>query len=203
MGYDTDFTGRFVLNKKLSTKMHGFLDSFNKIRHVKRCMDKYGWEGEFYVNGDESGVENPNDGPPMSQPNEWCQWKPTEDGMGIEWDGNEKFYDYVIWLKYIIVKFLKPNGYILTGTVHYSGEDDYDTGNITVVNNEIVSPRYPSGYQGEDQVILGPVWVCIKGSDTWKAVVRSKLLVERQPIEPPEPEKVYTKVPKRRILTEN
>jgi len=29
------------------------------------------------------------------QPGLWCQWIPSDDGTAIEWDGGEKFYEYV------------------------------------------------------------------------------------------------------------
>jgi hypothetical protein len=43
----------------------------------------------------------------------WCQWTLTEDKVGIEWDGNEKFYEY----KCIVEKVLTPRGYVLNGVV--------------------------------------------------------------------------------------
>jgi hypothetical protein len=45
-------------------------------------------------------------------PGFWCDWVPTPDMQGIEWNGNEKFYDYVEWLELIIKKFLIPVKYI-------------------------------------------------------------------------------------------
>lgn len=200
MGYQTEFTGCFNLNKKLSTKMHGFLNSFNEIRHVKRHITHYGLHGEFYVNQDESGIRNPNDDPPSTQPNEWCQWRPTHDGMGIEWDGNEKFYDYVTWLKYIIAKFLKPNGYILNGTVQYQGEDSDDNGNIRVVRNRVVNPKYVSGYQGRSGFkIKGSVF--LEGDMSESSATAQPDAPATVP--PPEPEDMYTIIPKRRILMED
>lgn len=41
-------------------------------------------------------------------PSFYCQWIPTEDCQGIEWDGGEKFYSAEKWLKYIIENYLKP-----------------------------------------------------------------------------------------------
>ncbi len=78
--------------------------------------------------------------PPSGQPGLWCQWIPTSDGRGIQWNGGEKFYHYIAWLQYLIIHFLEPWGYLLNGSVNWMGEDPSDTGHITVENNLIVWP---------------------------------------------------------------
>jgi hypothetical protein len=75
--------------------------------------------------------------PAGCQPGLWCQWIPTEDGRGIEWNQGEKFYEYVEWLKYLIAHFLKPWGYVLSGRVTWQGEEHGDHGTIIVENNEV------------------------------------------------------------------
>ena len=129
MGYTTDFSGRFELNKQLSPKMAQYLKLFNETRRMKRNTDEvFGVEGEFFVFGGGSyGQDNePNvidfNEQPTTQPSLWNKWLPTDDGMGIEWSGEEKFYGYTEWLVYLIHKILAPNGYILNGVVEYSGE---------------------------------------------------------------------------------
>ena len=77
-----------------------------------------------------------------TQPSLWCQWIPTEDNMGIEWDGGEKFYCYDEWLTYIIDNFLKPWGITLSGEVEYQGEDNDDRGKIIVVDNVVTVENY-------------------------------------------------------------
>jgi hypothetical protein len=154
MGYTTDFNGKFELNKKLSEEDHKFLTKFAESRRMARNVDpKYGVEGEFYVDGSEmfgqgkdSDIINYNQ-PPKTQPSLWCQWVPTKDGMGLEWDGGEKFYNYIEWLQYIIENILKPRGYVLNGEVYWYGEDNADTGVMVVVDN-VVSTRA----QGDDGV---------------------------------------------------
>lgn len=74
-----------------------------------------------------------------AQPGLWCQWVPSEDGMGIEWDGVEKFYNYTEWLIYLIEHFLKPWGYVLNGQVTWQGEDLSDRGTIVVVDNAVTT----------------------------------------------------------------
>lgn len=107
---------------------------------------EYGVEGEFFVDGKGWAGQDSDDTiidynrPPKTQPGLWCQWVPTKDGKFIEWDGSEKFYEYVEWLKYLIAKVLAPRGYILNGEVEWQGEDNSDRG-IIVVKNNVVSKR--------------------------------------------------------------
>lgn len=142
MGYTTDFEGKWKLNKKLDKETHEFLRKFNDTRRMKRKVDpKYGIEGEFYVDGTgmagqdhDSTIINYNQ-PPRTQPSLWCGWVPSEDGMYIQWDGGEKFYGYIEWIEYIIVNFLQPKGYTLSGAVSWQGEDSDDYGIILMNEN--------------------------------------------------------------------
>lgn len=90
------------------------------------------------LNPDNDKIINYNQ-PPSTQPGLWCQWIPTEDNMGIEWDGTEKFYHYVEWLQYLIDKVLAPKGYVVNGKVNYQGEDTDDKGIVTVYNNSAIA----------------------------------------------------------------
>jgi len=144
MGYTTEFSGKFDLNKPLDEETFTFLKKLANTRRVKRNVDpKYGVEGEFYVDGtgymgqdiNPSVIDNNN--PPRTQPSLWCDWEPTNDRKSIEWNGAEKFYDYVEWIVYIIEKVLAPKGYVLNGEVKYRGESFNDRGTIVITNNEV------------------------------------------------------------------
>lgn len=144
MGYTTDFSGRFQLDKPLQPKIKQFLQKLGETRRMKRNVEEaFGIEGEFFVFGtgdygqgqDDNIVEFNQE--PTTQPSLWCQWIPNEDGTAIEWDGNEKFYGYNDWLFYIINKILIPNGYTLNGVVTWQGEETGDVGKIVVVDNVI------------------------------------------------------------------
>lgn len=65
----------------------------------------------------------------------YCQWR--SDGMGLVWDGGEKFYNYVDWLCWLIDEYFEPFGVQLNGHMNYQGEAIDDCGIITVVNNEV------------------------------------------------------------------
>lgn len=149
MGYTTDFSGRFELNKPLGTKMSQFLKLFNETRRMgRRVEEAFGVDGEFYVFGEgsygqdkEANIINYNEAP-STQPGLWCQWTPSDDNNAIEWDGNEKFYNYTEWLVYLINKVLAPNGYILNGTVTWQGEETGDVGEIFVRDNRVFTQEW-------------------------------------------------------------
>lgn len=144
MGYTTDFKGGFEINKPLHEELKNYLTKFSETRRMKRKLDdKFGVEGEFYVDGGgyagqdrESNIIDYNS-PPKTQPGLWCQWIPNEDGTEIVWDGGEKFYKYVEWLEYIIKNFLEPEGYVLNGEVYFQGEYYNDNGVIVVEDNKV------------------------------------------------------------------
>ena len=74
----------------------------------------------------------------LCQPSLWCQWTINEDGTCLEWDGGEKFYNYVEWLKYLIQHFFDKWGVKLNGEITWEGEDSEDMGKIVVVDNEVI-----------------------------------------------------------------
>lgn len=150
MGYTTEFDGTFKLNKKLTPELHAFLKQLEDTRRMKRDVDEsiYGVEGEFFVAGEGFRGQGHSDNvidhnePPATQPGLWLGWTPTDDMMGLEWNGVEKFYAYGEWMAYLIEKILKPNGYVVNGSVKYSGEKVEDAGRLEVVDNEVVLRPY-------------------------------------------------------------
>lgn len=145
MGYDTDFNGEFKLNKPADEGLKLILDGLATTRRMARKVDEniYGIEGEFYFNHDgffgqtkEDNIIDHNK-PPRTQPGLWCQWELQDDNVTIRWDGNEKFYCYTEWIKYIIERVLKPRGYTLNGVVYWDGEDRTDFGKIEIIDNTV------------------------------------------------------------------
>lgn len=158
MGYHTDFEGAFTLDKPLTEAQRTYLNKFASTRRMHRSESKVaelpdpvreavglpvGLDGGYYVGGtgfmgqDNDDSVNDHNHEPLGQPGLWCQWVPNEDGTCIEWDGGEKFYHYVPWIKYIITHFLRPWGYTLNGTVSFRGENFNDVGDIVITNNEV------------------------------------------------------------------
>lgn len=157
MGYTTDFEGRFDLNRTLDPVTFLFLKQLNVTRRMKRrgLAPEYGVDGEFFVGGGGFMGQNHEDSiadfnaPPSTQPSLWCQWVPTDDGNAIEWDGGEKFYEYVAWLEYLIEKILEPRGYVLNGSVKWAGEDPRDLGVIDVRDNRVSTRAGRVIYEGK------------------------------------------------------
>ena len=158
MGYHTDFHGQFKVTPTLTDEHKTYLKMFAETRRMKRNEEKaeefldpvrnmvalpIGIDGAFFVGGGGFAGQDHDDSiidynkPPGSQPGLWCHWEPTEDGQYIEWNGSEKFYEYIEWLNYIIENFLQPWGYKLNGEVEWFGEDREDMGKIIVSDNEI------------------------------------------------------------------
>jgi len=163
MGYTTDFSGIFAVTPTLKPEHLAYLQKFNDTRRMKRDAKlagerpdplrtaaglPIGEEGKFFVGADgfagqdrTAEVLNYNS-PPAGQPGLWCQWRPTDDGNGIEWDGGEKFYHYTEWLSYLIDTFLKPWGYTVNGEVQWAGEDSSDRGVLIVKDNRVGEAGY-------------------------------------------------------------
>jgi hypothetical protein len=160
MGYTTEFEGRFNLDRPLTEEQAAYLRMFSRTRRMARDASRtalrsdptreavdlpVGTEGEYFVG--EDGWAGQDNGPdvvngnnaPSTQPGLWCQWVPTEDLAGIEWDGGEKFYRYEEWLRYIVENFLQPWGYTLNGEVTWEGEESDDTGTLYAIGNYVGS----------------------------------------------------------------
>lgn len=160
MGYTTEFSGRIEINPSpLSEEMVDYLTKFSETRRMKRNIQGYGVDGEFYIDGAGPFGQNKDNTvvdsnyPPSTQPGLWCQWIPTEDGTAIVWDGGEKFYAYVEWLKYIAENFILPFGKTLDGEIIWQGEDIHDRGRI-IVDKDIIKVVPEKG--SEESIYLKP-----------------------------------------------
>ena len=107
MGYATDFDGYLETNRPLTIVEKETINDFSDERH----------EGSKY-------------------PGILCQWIITDDDK-LEWDGGEKFYNYVEWLEYLIKNYFNVWDVKLNGTIKWQGESMDDRGKIIVENNNI------------------------------------------------------------------
>ena len=119
MSYDRTFEGRFTLDRRLTDDLQQTLADLNEEEHIPGEDGKPSQEGGH------------------GYPCHYCQWVPTDDGMAIQWDGNEKFYCAVEWLNYIIDRYLKPAGHRLNGAVRWDGSNIDDHGVIYVKDNHV------------------------------------------------------------------
>lgn len=157
MGYTTYFSGEFTFNKPVTEELKTYINKFSDTRRMMRDNNKIkelfpNWKelcfngdlgeyGAYFVGGDDClyfgrnedySIIDYNDSGP--QPGLWCQWI-INDRNELVWDGGEKFYNYVEWLRYLIKNFFEPLGYELSGIVEYEGEDPDDFGRIVVSDN--------------------------------------------------------------------
>lgn len=162
MGYTTEFDGAFKLDRPLTPERKAYLNAFSRTRRMKRnatlaaklpdpireAVNRFiGVHACYFVGGtgpcgqdhDKSVIDY--NSPPLGQPGLWCQWVPNDDGTEITWDGGEKFYRYIEWLKYIIESFIEPWGYTLNGEVTWQGEEPDDFGRILVKDNSILTQK--------------------------------------------------------------
>ena len=108
MGYNTEFDGEFTLSRRLDKKTCNALEVLADSRHDDEIM-----------------------------PSIWCQWVVGENRRTIRWDGNEKFYGYIGWIRYINWRFLLPKKIMINGTVAFQGENPKDGGRIVATNGKI------------------------------------------------------------------
>jgi len=108
MGYSTDFYGALAMSRELTEQETNTINNLQHIRH-------------------EDGYEKGR--------SIWCQWI-VEDGQ-LKWDGGEKFYGYIGWLKYLISEYFEKWGVKLNGEIGFMGEDFDDKGVIDVTDNNV------------------------------------------------------------------
>jgi len=156
MGYDTKFTGNFILNEYLDLETKALIDGLSSTRRLAIDTSKlptkdsnlYGVEGEFYFiynlfNSDREILLHDLNTPPSTQPGLWCQWIYDEETKSIMFDvDSEKFYNYVEWITYLIKSVFAPKKYILNGKVEYFGGDIHDRGYIEIINNIVSVHEY-------------------------------------------------------------
>ena len=158
MGYTTEFEGKFSIQPPLTEEQTAYLQKFSKTRRMKRSemycelMDDpereavhlpVGEDGEYFVGGKgpagqygDDSILNANN-PAPSQPDLWCNWKPTPKGDYLQWNEVENFSTCVEWLEYLIQHFFTPWGRTLNGVIAYRGENFSDFGMIWVRDNKI------------------------------------------------------------------
>lgn len=172
MGYTTDFDGALAITPALKPEVAEYINRFSGTRRMKRNVadltkvyggehgfnGNYGIDGEFFAHedgdcgqSDRTGVQDFNCRP-STQPGLWCQWviRTTKNGeQYLEWDGNEKFYNYVEWLRYVIDNFIAPQGSVCNGEILWQGEDYDDRGRIRVVDNKVKKGKAKITYEDD------------------------------------------------------
>lgn len=108
MGYTTKFAGEFKLDRPLDDETYEEL----------AAMDGPFYEGNGF-------------------PSQWNKWIVGDDWQSVKWNGGEKFYGYIGWIRLLNANFLAPKRYRLDGTVRFQGEDAGDSGKIVATGGKI------------------------------------------------------------------
>jgi hypothetical protein len=168
MGYTTDFYGQLETDWTMKQEHVDYINTFCSVRHMQRNAAiaetfpdpvrlaaglPIGIDGGYYVGNTndygqdmDASVKNGNQ-PPAGQPGLWCQWELVDNGQYLTWDGGEKFYNYVEWLRYLIEHFFEPWGYKLNGEIEWQGEERDDMGLIKVENNIVTTKSGSISYE--------------------------------------------------------
>jgi hypothetical protein len=111
MGYTTDFLGHIDIDPVLNEHEQAYLAAFGLARHFDRPAGSYDVPGNPYAD-DRQGVDlDAYNRLGTGKPQLYCQWVVCPTGCCLSFDGNEKFYEPVQWLRYLIDHFLVPGAH--------------------------------------------------------------------------------------------
>jgi hypothetical protein len=159
MSYVTDFSGEFYPDKNLDRETVDLINNLAMFRREARdirkiaelkmiseeeALKRYGIEGEFYFDKESQTVLRESEGirPPKTQPGYYSCWYASKNGEYISAAEGMNNYNAEKWLCYIIVKILKPRGYILNGKADAYGEEPDDRWALVVMNNTVYTYSY-------------------------------------------------------------
>ena len=108
MGYTTDFIGHIDIAPSLNVDEIAYLAAFSASRRCLREGGPYAVPGNPAAEYQEGIPTELANVVAEGQPGYWCHWVPCWDGCCLAYNGNEKFYSPVPWLRYLIKHFLKP-----------------------------------------------------------------------------------------------
>lgn len=117
MGYSTEFKGGLKFNRELTHK---------EWLELRALGEEY--SSDLYA----KYTDTPN-----TIPDSYLQWVPNADGTELVWNGGEKFYDYIHWLRWLIKHYMKPRDLVLNGKIEWSGEEFEDRGIIYCADNKV------------------------------------------------------------------
>ncbi len=158
MGFSTDFVGHIDIEPRLNDAEIEYLTAFFQSRRCLRNGDPYEVPGNPRAESSEEIGELYNIRAP-GQPNLWCDWTVCWDGCCLAWNGTEKSYSMIPWLRYLIAHFLKPKArasrddrfesftvdHQLSGMVVGCRRDTKELFAVTVRNNRVTERVLRSG----------------------------------------------------------
>lgn len=203
MGYTTKFSGKILLDNKLSDKEYDF---YTRWSFTRRCARSDFTNGCYFAIADMKDENDYrgqntkniiNSNIPAEQPSLWCQWVIGKDKKTIRWDGNEKFYASTMWMAYIAEHFFNKNpmakrlypeefgflnGNNMNGEIYAKGEDRDDVFKIEVVNSKVYlrQGNVPdSGYVSKNNI----VWFASVEEIIYEPSDRERKILEKHRLE--------------------
>jgi len=108
MGYSTDYLGHIDIDPPLNEAEIEYLTAFGQSRRCLRSGGPYEVPDHPRAETSEGFATGDYNTRAPGQPNLWCDWMPCWDGCCLAWNGTEKSYSMIDWLRYLIDHFLKP-----------------------------------------------------------------------------------------------
>lgn len=153
MGFTTDFIGHIDIAPSLNEAEITYLTAFSHSRRYHRGGSPYDVPGN--PRADDALEVKPSryNSVAPGQPGLWCDWVPCWGGCCLAFNGKEKFYDPVPWLRYLVTHFLRPGAvaqssgheslegftfdHVLAGMVVGCRRDNKELYAIRVRNNQV------------------------------------------------------------------
>jgi hypothetical protein len=110
MGYSTDFIGHLDIEPPLNDDEVEYLTVFFASRRCRREGGPYAVPGNPRAENLDGSWGDGGNQCAEGQPNLWCDWTVCWDGCCLTWNGTEKSYAMIAWLRYLIEHFLAPGG---------------------------------------------------------------------------------------------
>lgn len=136
MGYTTIFEGYLTSDLPLPNKLSQEINDINPYNNYYRKTNNENYGMDDYLHND---IYKKKIG---SNIDSYCQWCYNEKEKVIEWDGGEKFYGYILWLKFILKLINEKSNCKFNGIIRWMGEEIADIGLIEVIDNEIKETSY-------------------------------------------------------------
>lgn len=107
MGFSTDYLGHIDIKPRLNDAEIEYLTAFFASRRFVRASP-YDVPGNPQAETSDGLPPELYNQPHPGQPDLWCDWSVCWDGCCMAWNGTEKSYSMIPWLKYLTQHFLKP-----------------------------------------------------------------------------------------------
>lgn len=126
MGYTTDFIGHIDIAPSLNEAEIAYLTAFSQSRRYDRGGSPYDVPGNPQADNAADVEPATSNSRAPGQPGLWCDWVPCWDGCCLTFNGKEKFYSPVPWLRYLVAHFLQSSAVAAGGGHHQLGGFTFD-----------------------------------------------------------------------------